>query len=145
MAEKCPHLTDVQSCCACVSMHCDECHKPNHSKFVQGRFCSNCGRPLKAELIQAYVPKSEVDEARQQSYESGKREVAREIYVALYNEIIDARNSNFEVIKERETKHNVNRYEDPFCYYCDGKIHALDGIFYFLDDLIKKYTGGTNE
>lgn len=59
MAEKCPCQTYVTSCCACVSMHCDECH--GHSKFVQGRFCSNCGRPLKAELTRLYVPKSEVE------------------------------------------------------------------------------------
>lgn len=60
MAEKCPCETDVQSCCACVSMHCDECHKPIQSKFVQGRYCSNCGRPLKAELTQTYVTKKEI-------------------------------------------------------------------------------------
>ena len=88
------------------------------------------------------VPKSEVDKARQQGYELGKREVARKIYVELYNEIIDARNSNYEVIKEREVKHNVNRYEDNFCQYCYGKIHALDGIAYFIDELAKKYTEG---
>ena len=74
-----------------------------------------------------------------------KSEVAREIYVALYNEIIDARASNFDAIKEREAKHNVNRYEDGFCMYCDGKIHALEGILYFVEELIKKYTEGTNE
>ena len=61
MKVKCPCETDSQSCCACVSMHCDECH--GHSKFVQGRFCSNCGRPLKAELTRLYVPKSEVIKA----------------------------------------------------------------------------------
>lgn len=59
MVEKCPCQTYVKSCCACVSMHCDECH--GHSKFVQGRFCSNCGRPLKAELTPLYVQKSEVE------------------------------------------------------------------------------------
>ena len=90
------------------------------------------------------VPKTEVDKARQQAYENGKREVVRELYTALYNEIIDARNSNFEAIKERETKHNVNRYEDGFCQYCDGKIHALDGIFYFITELTKKYMEGQN-
>ena len=90
------------------------------------------------------APRAEVDKARQQAYENGKREVVREIYTALYNEIIDAQNSNFEAIKERETKHNVNRYEDGFCQYCDGKIHALDGIFYFITELTKKYMEGQN-
>ena len=90
------------------------------------------------------APKSEVDKARQDGYEQGKRDVARAIYVALYNEIIGAINSNFEAIREREIKHNVNRYEDTFCYYCDGKIHALDGISYFMDKLTKKYTGENN-
>lgn len=95
---------------------------------------------LKAYITDV-VPKSEVDKARQKGYESGKRESVREIYKELHNEIIDARNSNFEAIKERETKHNVNRYEDTFCYYCDGKIHALEGIDYFMDELTKKYIG----
>lgn len=88
------------------------------------------------------VPKSEVDKVRLLAYESGKREVAREILNALHREIIEARNSNFKAIRERETKHNVNRFEDTFCYYCDGKIHALDGIFYFVDEFLKKYEEG---
>ena len=85
------------------------------------------------------VPKSEVDKARQCGHESGKLEVVREIRSTLYKEIAEARNSNFEAIKERETKYNVNRYDDMFCRYCDGKIHALDGIVYFVDDFLKKY------
>lgn len=86
------------------------------------------------------APKSEVDKARLDGYIHGKRDVANEIHKALYKEIIEARNSNFEAIKERETKHNVKRYEDTFCHYCDGKIHALDGIFYFVNELLRKYT-----
>lgn len=85
------------------------------------------------------VPRSEVDKVRLLAYESGKRVVSREIRTALLKEIIEARDSNFEAIRERETKHNINRYEDTFCYYCDGKIHALDGIFYFVDEFLKKY------
>lgn len=45
--EKCPCRSDKEACCTCVSMHCDECHKPMQSKFQQGRYCSNCGRLLK--------------------------------------------------------------------------------------------------
>lgn len=57
---KCPCETDAEACCACVSMHCDECHKElNHSKFQQGRYCSNCGRPLKQELSRNYISKNE--------------------------------------------------------------------------------------
>ena len=56
---KCPCETDVNACCACVSMHCDECH--GHSKFRQGSYCSSCGRPLKAELRRNYVPRTEVE------------------------------------------------------------------------------------
>lgn len=87
--------------------------------------------------------------AYRNGYEKGKADgrlargkaVAIEIYVALYNEIIAARESNYNAIKEREIKHNVNRYEDSFCEYCNGKIRALDGILNFLDELITKYTG----
>jgi hypothetical protein len=30
------------------------------SKFIQGRFCSNCGRPLKADVQRTYRKASEV-------------------------------------------------------------------------------------
>ena len=63
----------------------------------------------------------------------------RDILAELRGEIIDARNSNFAAIKERVEKHNVDRYKDDFCQYCYGKIHALDGICYFVDELEKKY------
>ena len=56
---KCPCETYANACCACVSMHCDECHE--HNKFQQGEFCSHCGRPLKAELQRNYVPRAEVE------------------------------------------------------------------------------------
>ena len=61
MNNKCPCLIDTEACCTCVSMHCDECHKPMQSKFRQGRFCSNCGRPLQAEL------QSEFEELKKQN------------------------------------------------------------------------------
>lgn len=57
----CECQTDATACCACVSMHCDKCHGHRKNRFIQGRFCSKCGRPLKAELSRNYVPKSEVD------------------------------------------------------------------------------------
>lgn len=126
MAEKCPCLTDVQSCCACVSMHCDECHKPKQSKFVQGRFCSNCGRPLKAELTQAYVPKSEVEEL-QHKYELAvaereanvkgfaeellklKTEVAREIIDDLANKgLLNIEAWAIEEFKKKYTEEKLN-------------------------------------
>lgn len=88
------------------------------------------------------VSRAEADKARQVGYEQGKREIARQILKELHEEILAARKSNFEAIREREIKHNVNRYEDTFCYYCDGKIHALDGIDYFIAELEKKYVGG---
>lgn len=61
MDKNCPCLTDAQACCGCVSMACDKCHKPMQSKYVRGRFCSNCGRPLKAEL------QSEFEELKKQN------------------------------------------------------------------------------
>ena len=58
--ERCPCQTDAHSCCACVSMKCHECHKPMQSKFVLGRFCSNCGRPLKADVQRIYRKSTDV-------------------------------------------------------------------------------------
>jgi hypothetical protein len=78
------------------------------------------------------VPKSEVDKVRLLAYESGKREVAREIRTALLKEIIEARNNNFEAIRERETKHNVNRFESTFCsvnFHCRVPSNARQSTF----------------
>lgn len=95
----------------------------------------------KDELIKALkYDRNQYEKGYTDGYAEHASKVAREIYVAIYNEIIEARNSNFEAIKEREEKHNVNRYEDAFCHYCDGKIHALDGILYFIEEVIEKYT-----
>lgn len=71
--EKCPCQTDTHSCCACVSMKCHECFKPMQSKFVQGRFCSNCGRPLKADV--------------QRTYRKAK-DVAREIFEEIKKHLV---------------------------------------------------------
>lgn len=123
MAEKCTCETDVCACCACVSMHCDECHKPTRSKFVQGRYCSNCGRPLKAELARNYVPKSEFEQL-QHKYELSEAE--REANVKGFADEITKANSecekwyhDYHVIKEelkqekayhKETEKLADRY-----------------------------------
>ena len=90
-------------------------------------------------VVENIAPRSFVDKARRDGYERGIRDAARKICNALCREIAEARNSNFEAIKERETKHGVNRYEDGFCRYCDGEIHALDGISYFTQELAKEF------
>ena len=62
-----------------------------------------------------------------------RAELAREIFEAIEREITDALKSNYEVrpqIEESEALwNNVN-----------GKINALRGIEYFLEELKKKYT-----
>lgn len=117
-------------------------------KTLEERDRNTCNAPLSHSTLSRIlrytptadvVPRSEVDKVRLLAYESGKREVAREIRTALLKEIIEARNRNFEAIRERETKHNVNRFKSTFCYYCDGKIHALDGMFYLVNEVLEKY------
>lgn len=62
-----------------------------------------------------------------------KAEVAREIFKKIEGEITDALKSNYEVLPQVEESealwNNVN-----------GKISALSGIRYFIDELKKKYT-----
>lgn len=124
-----------------LNISCDECAMlAKQIDLSKERYCKAM-QYAKRAYEKEWRKQSEVDKARLDAYERGKRDVANEIRKALYKEIIEARNSNFEAIRERETKHNVNRYEDTFCYYCDGKIHALDGIFYFVDEFLKKYEG----
>ena len=145
MEEKCPCQIYIKSCCACVSMHCDECH--GHSKFVQGRFCSNCGRPLKAELTRLYVPKSEVDkwkeineqlhkEMSEQMIEERKIErnyVARKIFEEIEKIIQDRKN-------EEIKRQGDNKMISPFTY----SFGALELIEFQFAELKKKYTEGIN-
>lgn len=67
-----------------------------------------------------------------------KAEAIKEFAEKILNEIREAIISNDKAIKEREEKHNANRYEDNFCSMCDGKISALGGIRYFINNLLKE-------
>jgi hypothetical protein len=64
-----------------------------------------------------------------------RAEVAREIFEEIEREITDALKSNYKVLLQVEESealwNNVN-----------GKINALRGIEYFMEELKKKYTGG---
>ena len=63
-----------------------------------------------------------------------REEVAREIFEEIEREITDALKSNYKVLPQIELSealwNNVN-----------GKINALRGIEYFMEELKKKYTG----
>lgn len=74
-------------------------------------------------------------------YSEIKSEAIKEFAEKVLNEIREAIISNDKAIKEREEKHNVNRYEDNFCSMCDGKISALGGIRYFINNLAKEMVG----
>lgn len=74
-----------------------------------------------------------------------KSEAIKEFAEKVLNEIREAIISNDKAIKEREEKHNVNRYEDNFCSMCDGKIRALGGIRYFINNLVKETVGDSDE
>jgi phage-related minor tail protein len=74
-----------------------------------------------------------------------KSEAYKEFAEKVCDEITDAIISNDKVIKERVEKHNVNRLEDNFCCMCDGKISALGGIKYFINNnLLKELVGDEN-
>lgn len=73
-----------------------------------------------------------------------KAEAIKEFAKKVNDEITNAIISNGRAIEERETKHNVDRYEDNFCSMCDGKIIALGGIKLFMQDLLKEMVGDSN-
>lgn len=76
--------------------------------------------------------------ATEQAYKNGYAKAVKDFAERLHIEIVDARNSNFKAKKERIKKY---KSEDGFTMYCDGKIHALDGIDYFADNLAKEMVG----
>ena len=55
----------------------------------------------------------------------------------VIEEIDDAIHSNYNVIEEREKKHNANRYEDGVCLMCDGKISAMLGLKEYIFNTIR--------
>ena len=67
-----------------------------------------------------------------------REEVAREIFEEIEREITDALKSNYKVLPQLEESeamwNNVN-----------GKINALRGIEYFIEELKKKHTGERHE
>ncbi len=71
-----------------------------------------------------------------------KDEAYKEFYKKLHTEILEARDSNFKAKEERVAKSKKFDIpidvEDNFLMYCDGKIHALDGIDYFAYEIVKE-------
>jgi DNA repair exonuclease SbcCD ATPase subunit len=80
--------------------------------------------------------------------ETAKAEAYKKFCEKLHTEILEARESNFKAKDGRIAK--SKKYgipidvEDSFLMYCDGKIHALDGIDYFAYNLIKEMVGEDN-
>ncbi len=74
-----------------------------------------------------------------------KAEAYKEFYDKLHTEILAARDSNFKAKEERvanfEKLGNPIGADDNFLMYCDGKIHALDGIDYFAYETYKELVG----
>lgn len=79
-----------------------------------------------------------VHEATERAYKNGYAAGVKEFCRQLHAEILEARDSNFKAKEERIEKYGA---EDGFTMYCDGKIHALDGIDYFADNLAKEMVG----
>ena len=141
--EKCPCETDANACCACVSMHCDECHKPNQSKFVKGRFCSNCGRPLKAELTRLYVPKSEVERLHEQIERLQSRNNFLEIEYKNQGNLFWARVNGVKAEVAREIFEDIDG--KMLCFFpASSFVKAPNTTHYqllaMLAELKKKYT-----
>ena len=73
--------------------------------------------------------------AYKNGYAKGYADGMKEFCRKLHAEILEARESNFKAKDERIAKYEA---EDGFTMYCDGKIHALDGIDYFAYNLVKE-------
>ena len=134
---KCPCETYANACCACVSMHCDECH--DHSKFQQGSYCSHCGRPLKAELQRNYVPRAEVERLRKilSEYEetSGLKQAKREVAREIFEEICEYAEQQIEALSIAE------KVDTSGADFFGGGKQAFVLLLDRIAELKKKYTG----
>lgn len=70
-----------------------------------------------------------------------KAEAIKEFAKKIDDEIYEALTNNENVIREREIKHKVNRYDDIFCASTTGKNTALCGIHDFITELVKEMGG----
>lgn len=76
--------------------------------------------------------------------EHAKAEAIKEFAKKIDDEIYEALTNNENVIREREIKYNVNRFDDIFCSSCMGKNTALCGIHDFITELVKEKVGADN-
>ena len=70
--------------------------------------------------------------------ENARAEVAREIFEGIEREITDALKSNYKVLPQIEES-------EALWNHVNGKINALRGIEYFIEELKEKYTEGGRE
>lgn len=92
--------------------------------------------------------KEEAWEARKESLQHkclSNTEAFMHFIKALDAEVSAAIRSNEAVIRERVEKRGADRLTDPLCCVCAGKVTALDGIWDFIEDLVKELTKGGSE
>lgn len=77
--------------------------------------------------------------------EKSEREVAQKIFREIEEEIVAALDSNYNALRIRLEKDAVHANDGGFMDLVNGKINALRGIEYFIEELKKKYVGGTTD
>lgn len=130
------------------------------AKYVDSSYCDGVNVPLLEEtinLINRYEAEIErlngcvktedevraiATEAILRMVETIKAEAVKEFAEKVHTEIYEALESNYKARQE-----HINKWKDPNAYIgggfvsmCDGKIAALRGIDYFIDNLVKEMT-----
>jgi hypothetical protein len=74
---------------------------------------------------------------------SVRAEAIKEFERTVRIEINEAIETNRRAKQQRVERLNAKGivYDDEFCSYCDGKLHALCGIAEFIDNLVKEMVG----
>lgn len=70
-----------------------------------------------------------------------RNKAIKEFAKKIDDEIYEALTNNENVIRKREIKHNVNRFDDIFCSSVMGKNAALCGIHDFITEFVKEMDG----
>lgn len=105
----------------------------------------NLGAEIKRLTNERDYWKEEAWEARRESLQHkclSDTEAFMRFTRAIDAEISAAIRSNEAVIRERVEKGGADRLTDPICCACAGKVAALDGIWDFIEDLVKQLTEG---
>ena len=148
-----PKITDDEvikalKCCAGEGA-CDDACPGNKVKCETEKYTLDLIYRQKADVerLRDYINhklSATTDLIKAYDLECAKAEAYKECIGKVKEEINEALKSNYKARAERESRRPYSYLDDDFWNYCNGKIHCLRGLDYFLDNILKEMAGDNN-